>query len=94
VETVDPPPEKDFEDVVVRIGWDGNAPNWSINEQPFPTLAAVATQLQTIATIQTAAPVILHPQPIVPLGTVIETYDAAKVAGFAKVAFAVNPQER
>lgn len=94
IDAADPPPEQDFDDVVVRIGWDGANPTYTINEQPLATLADVGQQLKTIAAIQTEAPVILHPQPIVPLGYVIETYDVAKVSGFAKVAFAVNPQER
>ena len=38
--------------------------------------------------------VILHPDPIVPLGFVIEAYDAAKASGFEQVSFAVNPRRR
>ena len=93
-EILDPPPEQDFEDVVVSIGWDGQTPNWSINDQPLISLEALRQQLTTIANLQTEAPLILHPQPVVPLGFVIEAYDVAKLAGFAKVSFAVNPQER
>jgi biopolymer transport protein ExbD len=92
IENVDPPPEQDFEDVVLSIGWDGALPSWLINDQPIASLDAVKTQLTTIANIQNEAPLILHPQPTVPLGFVIEAYDAAKTSGFSKVAFAVNPQ--
>ncbi len=94
IDTAEPPPEKDFEDVVIRIGWDGTAPNWSINDQPVASLELVGQQLKTISGIQAGAPVILHPQSSVPLGHVIETYDVAKVAGFTQVAFAVNPPGR
>lgn len=93
VANVEPPPEKDFEDVVVRIGWDGQAPNWSINNQPYDSLQAIGDQLTTIWNVQAKAPVILYPQPAVPLGHVIEVFDVAMLAGFEKVSFAVNPQE-
>lgn len=92
VDNVDPPPEDDFNDVVVRIGWDGQNPSWKINQQPVDSLAAVQGQLEIISGIQPGALVILHPDPVVPLGFVIEAYDVAKVAGFEKVSFAVNPQ--
>ena len=99
VENVEPPPEKDFEDVVVRIDWDGQAPSWSINGQPLGSLEALGEQLATISNLrpQTNLPedspkVILDPRPIVPLGIVIEAYDVAKLAGFVEVSFAVNPQ--
>lgn len=99
LENVDPPPEKDFEDVVVRIDWDGQAPSWSINGQPLGSLEALGEQLQTISNLQTnsdpqtnSPKVILDPRPVVPLGYVIEAYDIAKLAGFAEVSFAVNPQ--
>lgn len=94
IDQVAPPPPKDFDDVVVRIGWSGDAPTWKINNQLLPSLANVKEQLLTISDIQTDALVILHPDPIVPLGFVIETYDAAKASGFEQVSFAVNPRRR
>lgn len=94
IEQVDPPPPKDFEDVVVRIGWDGLSPTWRINDQPLASLAAVEQQLTAISELQVDAPVILHPDPIVPLGFVIEAYDIAKISGFEQVAFAVDSRGR
>ena len=94
IEQVEPPPPKDFEDVVVLIGWSGDAPIWEINKQPFPSLADVQKTLTTIAEIQTEALVILYPEPNVPLGFVIEAYDAAKASGFEQVSFAVNTRRR
>jgi biopolymer transport protein ExbD len=94
VEDVAPPPPKDFEDIVVRIGWDGQSPSWRINDQPVPSLSAVGEQLGTISEIQVEATVILRPEPVVPLGHVIEAYDVAKLAGFDQISFAVNPQRQ
>ena len=90
-EPLEPPPPKDFEDVVVKIGWDGNAATYKINQQAVASLDAVQAQLKAISEIQVAAPVILPPDPVVPLGFVIEAYDIAKLSGFDKVSFAVNP---
>lgn len=94
IDQVEPPPPKDFDDVVVRIGWNGDAPTWTINKQPFPSVLDVQKQLLAIAEIQTDALVILDPDSIVPLGFVIEGYDAAKIAGFEKVSFAVKQRGR
>jgi biopolymer transport protein ExbD len=89
---VDPPPKQDFENIVIKIDWDGNRPVWTINEQPVASLADIRQRLAVIVEIQSEAPVILHPVPGVPLGHVIEAYDVAKLVGFAKISFAVNPQ--
>jgi biopolymer transport protein ExbD len=94
VEQVDPPPKQDFENIVIKIGWDGAKPNWYINEQPVPSLNEIRDRLAAISKIQIEAPVILHPMPGVPLGFVIEAYDAAKLVGFTKISFAVNPQTK
>ena len=98
-ENVEPPPPKDFDDVVVQIDWDGQEPSWSINGQPLGSLEALGKQLATISKLQpqssmpeNSPKVILDPRPLVPLGVVIEAYDVAKLAGFAEISFAVNPQ--
>ncbi len=89
---VDLPPPDDLDDVVVRIGWNGNVPTWQVNSEPVDSLAVVEQQLKVISSIEVGVPVILHPEPTVPLGHVIQAYDVAKVAGFNQVSFAVNPQ--
>lgn len=92
INQLEPPEPKDFDDIVVRIAWDGQAPIWKINDQRLGSVEEVKTQLSTIADLQTEAVVVLHPDPIVPLGIVIGAYDIAKLSGFPKVSFAVNPQ--
>ena len=88
---VDPPPEKDFDNVVIRIGWDGQSVSLAVNDVPASSMDQVVTQLRQIANVKLDAPIILHPQPAVPLGYVIEVYDVVKLVGFQKVSFAVNP---
>jgi biopolymer transport protein ExbD len=85
-----PPPEEDFEDIVIRILWTADRPAWRINDEPAASLADVAATLRAIARIKPDAPVILHPDPTVPLGHVIDAYDATRLEGFDKVQFAAS----
>ncbi len=93
VEQVDPLPEQDFDNIVVRIGYDGSAPTWSINDVVVASLEQVQAHLTAIAGIKDDAPVILDPDGIVPLGYVIQAYDVANIVGFQKISFAVNPSK-
>ena len=90
---LEPLPEQDFDKVVVRIGWDGAQPTWNVRDSPVGSIEEVETILQSIAAIKIDAPVILHPDSIVPLGYVIEAFDVSKQVGFQKVSFAVNPTQ-
>lgn len=87
-----PPEQQDFEQVVIRLEWDGTTPQYRINGAPVEGLPAVQAALRSLAAVKRDAPLILHPDPAVPLGIVIEAYDEARLAGFAKVSFAVNPR--
>ena len=87
-----PPPIKDFDDIIITLSYDGQQPAWTLNKQPITRIAEIERRLTNIASVNAAAPVILHPQPNVPLEFVIQSYDAAKLSGFTKVSFAVNPQ--
>jgi biopolymer transport protein ExbD len=51
------------------------------------------SQLSAISAVKIDAPVILHPDPVVPLGDVIQVYDISKLAGFQKISFAVTPEK-
>ena len=88
----DPPPEMDFEPIVIRIDWDGANPSWKLNDGGIESVQQLGERLKVLAGIKTDAPVILHPEQVVPLGYVIEAYDVSKLSGFNKVSFAVNPQ--
>src|SRR5262245_37754225 len=90
--TVDtpPPPEADFENIVVRILWQGATPTWTVNDAPVTSLAQLKGSLAQVARIKRDAPVILHPDPDVPLGNVIDVYDLSRLVGFEKVQFAAS----
>ncbi len=85
-----PPPDEDFEDIVIRILWTDDRPAWRINDEPSASLADVQSTLQTIARIKPDAPVILHPDSDVPLGHVIDAYDVTRLEGFDEVQFAAS----
>ncbi len=85
-----PPPEEDFDRVVVRLLWIGDRPAWKISDVSVETLADVRARLETIFQIKKDAPVVLHPDPQVPLGHVIDVYDLARLIGFAKIEFAAS----
>lgn len=85
-----PPPEADFDNVVVRLLFTGAQPAWTVNNVPVGSLADLQAQLGAIANIKRDAPVILHPDPEVDLGHVIEVYDLARIAGFERVQFAAS----
>lgn len=85
-----PPPEADFHEVVVRILWTNAQPAWQISGQAVATLDDVYRTLAAIARIKADAPVILHPDPGVPLGHVIDVYDITRRVGFPSVQFAAE----
>jgi len=85
-----PPPEEDFDDVVIRIHWLDTQPGWRVNEEPMTTLDDVRAALAGVAAVKPDAPVILHPDQDVPLGHVIDVYDATRLEGFEKVQFAAS----
>jgi biopolymer transport protein ExbD len=85
-----PSPEADFPEVVVRVLGSPAGPAWSINGQPAASLADLRQTLTAIARIKSDAPVTLDPAEDVPLGDVIEAFDATRLAGFRKVRFAVK----
>jgi biopolymer transport protein ExbD len=86
----EPPPEADFDDIVVRIAWTGRGPAWQVNEAPVASLAELRGTLATIARIKRDAPVVLDPDRAVPLGDVIDVFDLSRLVGFEKVQFAAS----
>ena len=68
----EPPPEVEFEDIVIRITFVDDRPAWSVNGQPAASLTEVHDRLTLVADIKTDSPVILHPDESVPVGNVID----------------------
>lgn len=90
VETTEVPESADFDNLIIRISMNEDAPAWKVNDQPFDNVDAVKQQLRAIADINTDAPVILFPEQDVPLEHIMAAWDGAKLSGFAKVQFAVS----
>lgn len=85
-----PPPELDFDDVVVRIRQVGGVAKWTVNDTDIASESQLSELLARIADIRSEAPVIVHPDQDVPLGEVIHVYDIAKQVGFHEVSFATS----
>ncbi len=88
----EPPPDVDFDEIVIRILWAGDAPAWTVNDAPLASLAEVRAFLARLAQVKQDAPVILDPDRQVPLGHVIDVYDAARLENFEKVQFAASEE--
>ncbi len=85
----EPPPEVEFEDIVVRISYTNDQPAWSVNGQPAASLPEVRERLAVVAEIKIDSPVILHPDETVPVGNVIDVYDVTRLVGFTQIQFAI-----
>jgi biopolymer transport protein ExbD len=85
-----PPPEEDFDEVIVRVSYTGGRVAWTVNDSPLGTLNEVRGRLRSIGQINREVPVIVHPDPDTPLGAAINVYDLARVEGFVDVAMAVD----
>jgi biopolymer transport protein ExbD len=83
-----PPPAADFDPIVIRVLATVAGPAWRVNDTPLASLADLEKLLATIAGINRTAPLVIHPDPDVPLGDVIDVLDLARVAGFGKVKLA------
>lgn len=85
-----PPPDIEYEPVVVRVVLVGGEVGWRVNDTPMQSFAELQSKLTTLARIKRDAPIVLHPEPEVPLGHVIDVFDLSRLIGFEKVQFAVN----
>ena len=85
-------PPTDNEDVLVRIESVAGELVWSVSQRSATSLADVKERLMRLAEVDASVKVILHPDPEVPLEFVIGAFDAAQLAGFTQVAFAVNAE--
>lgn len=85
-----PPPQDDFPQLVVGVVRVQGRIGWTLNETPLPSLSKLREALAALAHIQRQAPVILDPQPDVPLGDVIDALDVIRLSGFAQVQVAAT----
>ena len=85
--------ELDFERVVIQLRLVGDRPAWTVNGTPAESLAHVRSTLAAVARVQRVRaeiPVVIDPGSNVPLGHVIDVFDAARGAGFDKIQFAAS----
>jgi biopolymer transport protein ExbD len=85
-----PPPEADFDTVVVRVRNAGEGIAIEVNGAPMESEAATLAFLRSLAELKSDAPVVLAPDPDVAVKHVIRLYDGARLAGFDVLQFAAN----
>lgn len=88
-----PPPELDFDDVVLRLVGNRQSVSWQLNDQPLAGPQETLQRLQAIVGVVPDAPLVIHPDPQIALGTVIDAYDLARLAGFTEIQYAVQESE-
>ncbi len=86
-----PPEITDLGEVVILFYYRDNRPSWEINGTRYVELAGVMAVLKALAAQTTEIPVILDVvEDATPLEHVIHVYDAARLAGFRRVQFALE----
>jgi biopolymer transport protein ExbD len=83
-----PLPEQDYDPVVIRVRWLNDTAEYLMNGAPLESAEQLGAALRQIHSVQPEAPIVIHPDPSVPLALVVQAYDLARVAGFAKVSLA------
>jgi biopolymer transport protein ExbD len=84
-----PDPKEDLHEIVIRILWEGK-PQWRMDDARVASLTELQSHLHNVAQVSLDAPITLHPDPEVPLGDLIDTYDIVRGEGFRKLRFATN----
>ena len=78
----------DLDQVVVRIRARQGVTAWEVNGRPLASLEEVRDVLEGIAAVQIDLPVILDPDPEVPIEAVIDVYDLCRQVRLVRVQFA------
>ena len=81
-----PPPEADFDPLVVRVQ---PGPMFELNGQQLSSVGILQQRLAAIASVRNQTPTVIHPDGQALMGPAVDAFDAARAAGFTKVAFAV-----
>jgi biopolymer transport protein ExbD len=84
------PALEELEEVVIRVVSEEGRTAWVLNERTYADLASLRGTLGQLVRIRSDLPVILDIDATVPMGDVIDVYDACRVAGFDRVQFAAK----
>ncbi len=86
------PELEDLDEIVVKILWRDGRAGWQINRRDYVRLDQVHAVLAATVQIKADLPVILDPDPNVPLEDVIDVYDLCRQIGLEKVQFAASDE--
>ena len=85
-----PPPQADFDNVVIRLRTAGEGIAIEVNGAAMESEAATRAFLRELAALKADAPVVLAPDDDVAVKHVVRLYDGARVAGFETLQFAAD----
>jgi biopolymer transport protein ExbD len=89
---VDPPQEaQPLERIVIAVEQENARTVLRVNEQPCESPRRLSELLGLLAEIDAELPIIMDIGSEAPLGSVIDVFDRARLAGFTKVQFAAEP---
>lgn len=86
----DPPPPEAFDEVVIVVQQREDGVALSLNGQAVASVEALAAQLTEIVSLGAQPPVIVDPDPQVPVGLAVDVYDTARAVGLGRVLFAAD----
>lgn len=78
----------ELEQVILTGTHLGGTTEWSVSDSPMASLDQLKQTLAALAGVDRNLPVILDAEGSVPLGDLIDVYDACRVAGFVSIRFA------
>ena len=87
---ISPPPPEAFDEIVIVVQQREGGVALLLNGQPVASVEALAAQLAEIVSLGAQPPVIVDPDPQVPVGLAVDVYDTARGAGLGRVLFAAD----
>jgi biopolymer transport protein ExbD len=82
--------DPELERILVTATHSDGATRWVVNERACESIPQVREILHTVAAIDRSLPVVLDVAGEVPLGDLIDVYDACRLEAFEKIQFAVK----
>ena len=84
------PPVEIFDEIIIRIEGTASEPKLTMNQETFDSRNELGVKLSKIIELGVSPPVIVHPDPEIPMAIAIAVYDTARSAGADRVLFAAR----
>lgn len=85
-------PAEPFDEIVLRILGEGSSHQLQLNDLPMADLDQLRRQLTDILALDVSPPVIVDPDPEIPIAVCVSVYDAARASGADRVLMAARAE--